>query len=244
MRLVCQILGVVEDKVLNEFAPFVRDGFVQTVVGPCLKPRFDGVNQGVTVSFVLLVEEAARFVAKLASLAFEQQSKDESRFKQRLRCCVKIRYSLAENRTTDLPHECVNFAPPSTELLVFLCVVPQSLSSDDHTIHPLAVRASLEESTHLRRRLIQVRVGKQRTRLIGARGCDAPSVAKVRLKLREEPRERLLVRRMRLTFNDDFLEAVNDLVAPLWRELLLQILLCVVQLSLSSVLVLVWNASR
>ena len=62
MGFIRQVTGFVEQKILDERAPIVSEALVQGVLTPGSEPSLNSINEVITMSFVLDVEELAGFV--------------------------------------------------------------------------------------------------------------------------------------------------------------------------------------
>jgi hypothetical protein len=114
----------------------------------------------------------------------------------------------------------IKLVEPALEIWVILGIIRKALGSIDDTVEGLAVGETFEESAKLGS-------GEVEGRIVGEVGASVltslRSVASMREVLFErvdEPSDRFLIVGMLLAFDNDLLEAVNELLTALLRELI------------------------
>lgn len=122
---------------------------------------------------------------------------------------------------TYLAHVRINTLEPITELLILLGILPEVVQGVTNDTHAHAVREPLEKGPELAGGLVERAIAGQCLMRVLAMASDGMSVLGILLNEVNQPTDGLLVVLVLLAFNDDFLAAVDELIAPLLGEVLL-----------------------
>jgi len=201
LRFELETAFAVKEQVFGKAGPILSKALIQRIVTHSSEPGANTVKQIVEVGAVLLVIEATSAFAKLPALGialwFQNKPCLEKYF-------LDVRVDLRE---------------PVTQLGIASRILNQDVHSVDKGVERIAIGKPFKESSEFTYGEVDILVGCDTFSVVASSGSNRPTVLGVLSNIAEEPANRLLVIIMLLAFNDNFLSAVDELIATLLWEI-------------------------